>query len=50
MNEEQSQKLVTLLDAAADLTGWRLHDLRRSFATALAEARTLLLNPKAPTE
>lgn len=26
------------LDAAADLQGWRWHDLRRSFATALAEA------------
>jgi integrase len=26
------------LDAAAGLTGWRWHDLRRSFATALAEA------------
>jgi integrase len=26
------------LDAAAGLTGWRWHDLRRSFATALGEA------------
>ena len=28
------------IDAAAELTGWRWHDLRRSFATALAEAGT----------
>ena len=28
------------LDAAAGLTGWRWHDFRRSFATALAEAGT----------
>ena len=28
------------LDAAAELTGWRWHDFRRSFATALAEAGT----------
>ena len=28
------------LDAASGLTGWRWHDFRRSFATALAEAGT----------
>ena len=28
------------LDAAAGVTGWRWHDFRRSFATALAEAGT----------
>ena len=28
------------LDTAAELTGWRWHDFRRSFATALAEAGT----------
>lgn len=30
----------TALDRVAGLTGWRWHDLRRSFATALAEAGT----------
>ncbi|MCC7428037.1 MAG: site-specific integrase [Alphaproteobacteria bacterium] len=29
---------ATLARAAPDLTGWRLHDLRRSFATAMGEA------------
>ena len=29
-----------VLDTAAGLTGWRWHDFRRSFATALAEAGT----------
>jgi integrase len=28
------------LDAAAGITGWRIHDLRRSFVTILAEAGT----------
>lgn len=32
--------LKAVLDGAAGLTGWRWHDFRRSFATALAEAGT----------
>ena len=32
--------IKTALDAASGVAGWRWHDLRRSFATALAEAGT----------
>ena len=44
--------LKEALDEAAGLTGWRWHDFRRSFATALAETGTpeaiadAVLNPK----